>query len=309
MFVPPPGTTIQTIETEVFARIPDALRKPGQLSAERLAAGKGTVHTDCFIEGPAFDAAGNLYLTDIAFGRIFRVRPDATVDVVAEYDGEPNGMKVGADGQLIVADHKRGLLAIDPAAGTVTTLAPRFRTEGFKGLNDLFFTADGACWFTDQGQTGLQDPTGRVFRRAANGRMDCLLDSVPSPNGIVVNPAGTLLYVAATRGNCVWRAMLLPDGSATRAGVYVQLSGGTGPDGMAMDSAGRLLVAHAGMGCVWVLSPRGEPVARIVSREGDMTTNIAFGGPGLHDLYITESHTGCVLRARLDVPGLPLHHN
>lgn len=302
MFAAPPA-----IRTEVFARIPDRLRKPGALSAERLAAGKGTRETDCFLEGPCFDALGNLYVVDIAFGRIFRVTASGDVDVVAEYDGEPNGLKVERGGTLLVADHKLGLVRIDPASGAVTTVLQRFRTESFKGLNDLFFAADGALYFTDQGQSGLQDASGCVYRRAAGGRVDRLLDNVPSPNGIVVNPAGTLLFLAVTRANAIWRAMLLPDGSLTRAGVHIQMSGGTGPDGLALDVAGNLLVAHAGFGAVWMFSPRGEPVARIQSCTGDMTTNIAFGGADLRDLYITESHSGCVLRARLDTPGLPLH--
>ncbi|CAN5393062.1 SMP-30/gluconolactonase/LRE family protein [soil metagenome] len=292
--------TPATVKTEVYARIPDRLRKAGQLSAERLAAGKGTLHTDCFIEGPTFDAHGNLYLTDIAFGRIFRIPPGGEADVVAEYDGEPNGMKVLATGRLLVADHRCGLLEIDPATGDVTPVVQRFRTETFKGLNDLFNGSQGETWFTDQGQTGLQDPSGRVFRREADGHLTCLLDTVPSPNGIVVNPARTQLYVAATRGNCVWRAMLLPDGSATRAGVFVQMSGGTGPDGLLLDPSGRLYVAHAGMGAVWVFSKRGEPLLRIESCMDDMTTNIVLHPTDPHDLYITESHSGCVLRARVD---------
>lgn len=301
MFAPPPQ-----LRTEVFARIPDRYRKAGCLSKERLAAGKGSLLTDCFIEGPVFDQAGKLYLVDIAFGRIFRVRPEGEIDLVAEYDGEPNGLKVDAQGQLIVADHKLGLLRIDPATGSITPLLQRYHTEGFKGLNDLFFDAAGALYFTDQGQTGLQDPSGRVFRQRPDGQLECLLDSVPSPNGIVVNASRTLLFLAVTRGNCVWRAMLLPDGSLTRVGLHIQLSGGTGPDGLALDSAGNLLVAHAGLGTVWLFSPRGEPLLRIVSCAGDMTTNLAFGGNDQRDLYITESHSGCVLRARLEVPGQPL---
>lgn len=294
MFGAPP-----VISTEVFACVPEGLRKAGQLSAERLAAGKGTRATDCFLEGPAFDDAGNLYLVDIAFGRIFCVRPNGQMHTVAEYDGEPNGLKVGADGRLIVADHKRGLLKIDPVTGAITTLVERYRTESFKGLNDLFIDAAGSIWFSDQGQTGLQDPTGRVFRLGLEGKLDCLLSNVPSPNGILVNAARTQLYVAATRSNSIWRALLLPDGSATRAGVFVQMSGGTGPDGMAFDTHGNLLVAHAGMGCVWMFSARGEPILRINSCTGDMTTNIAFDPKNPQTLYITESHTGTVLRATL----------
>jgi gluconolactonase len=141
----------------------------------------------------------------------------------------------------------------------------------------------------------------------ADGLMECLIDTVPSPNGIVLNPAGTLLYVAATRGNCIWRGMVLPDGGITRVGVFIQMTGGTGPDGLAVDQKGNLFVAHAGMGAVWMFSPRGEPLLRINSCKGPMTTNIAFGGRENRDLYITESESGCVLVARMEIPGQPMY--
>jgi gluconolactonase len=295
------------VKTEVFARIPDKLRRPGQLSEERLAAGKGTRKTDCFIEGPSFDREGNLYLVDIAFGCFYRVNPKGEVSIVAESDGEPNGLKIHRDGRIFVADHKHGILLLDPAKGTLTPVAARFRTERFKGPNDLFFAKNGDLYFTDQGQTGLQDPTGRVYRMKPDGRMECLMNTVPSPNGIVMNPAETFLYVAATRGNCVWRAMVLPDGGITRVGNFIQMSGGSGPDGMAVDAKGNLFVAHAGMGCVWMFSPRGEPLLRIESCAGHMTTNVAFGGKDNRDLYVTESESGSVLVARMEIPGEPMH--
>ncbi len=65
-----------------------------------------------------------------------------------------------------------------------------------------------------------------------------------------------------------------------------------------------MLVCDAGNGCVWVFSRWGEPVYRIRSCTGGRTTtNLAFGGPGNTSLLVTESDTGSVLRAELDVPG------
>lgn len=301
MFSAPP-----ILGTEVFARIPDGFRKPGQISAERLQAGKGTLKTDCFIEGPSFDRNGNLYLVDIAFGQIYRVSPQGAVVLVLEYDGEPNGLKIHRDGCIFVADHKNGLMLLDPVAGTITPFIERYRTESFKGVNDLVFSKSGDLYFTDQGQTGLQDPSGRVFRLDNKGQLSCLLSNVPSPNGIVLSAGENFLYVAATRSNNIWRAMILPDGSITRAGNFIQMSGGSGPDGLALDQAGNLYVAHAGLGAVWKFSPQGEPLLRINSCAGKMTTNIAFGGKDNQDLFITESDSGSVLVARMDTPGQAL---
>lgn len=298
MFRAPP-----VIQSELFTRIPEKYRKKGMLSIERLLACKGTLHTDSYIEGPSFDRDGNLYVVDIAFGLIFKVSQNGIVTQVLEYEGEPNGLKIHKDSRIFIADHKNGLVLFNPESRSIAPLLPRFRTEGFKGLNDLFFSSGGDLYFTDQGQTGVQDPSGRVFKYASNGKIECLLNNIPSPNGIVMSPCEKYLYIAATRGNSILRAMVLPDGSLTRVGNFIQMSGGSGPDGLAVDQAGNLFVAHAGFGVVWMFSPRGVPLLRIDSCMGAMTTNIAFGGKDNMDLYITESETGSIMIARMDIPG------
>jgi gluconolactonase len=65
---------------------------------------------------------------------------------------------------------------------------------------------------------------------------------------------------------------------------------------MAMDASSNLLVAHASLGSVFVLSPQGEPIARIRSCRGATTTNLTFGPDG-RTVFVTESETGAVLAA------------
>ena len=79
--------------------------------------------TDCFIEGPSFDADGNLYIVDIPFGRIFRIAPDKTWSLVVEYDGWPNGLKIAADGRILVADYMHGIMELD-AQGRADAAGP-----------------------------------------------------------------------------------------------------------------------------------------------------------------------------------------
>jgi len=73
-----------------------------------------------------------------------------------------------------------------------------------------------------------------------------------------------------------------------------------------LDSEGRLAIAHVGLGTVWIVDRLGEPVYRIRSCKGLHTTNVAFGGPDRRMLHITESETGTILVADLDVSGKPL---
>ena len=87
------------------------------------------------------------------------------------------------------------------------------------------------------------------------------------------------------------------------ADLFINLSGGSGPDGMALADDGSLAVAHVGLGSVWIFSSLGEPRYRLVSCEDLSTTNVAFGGSERRQLYITESDTGSMLIAELDAPG------
>jgi gluconolactonase len=116
-----------------------------------------------------------------------------------------------------------------------------------------------------------------------------------------------VLFLAVTRGNAVWRVPLLDDGSVSKVSTFFTSYGPSGPDGLAMDSKGRLVVANPGLGVAWVLNHKAEPELVLRSCAGASLTNLAFGGPGRSTLYCTESTSGSVLRAELDAPGTELH--
>ena len=304
MFAPPIDIT-----AEVFAALPQRLRRTGQ-TAPWLRDHLRGAQRHSLLEGPAFDREGRLYVVDIPYGRVFRLSAAAEWELVAEYEGEPNGLRIHRDGRIFIADNSRGLMQLDPRAGTLRCLFEGFRHERFKGLNDLAFGPDGTLYFTDQGQSGLDDPSGCLYRCTVAGTLERLLDNIPSPNGVVVAADGGTVFVAATRANAVWRVPLMQDGSPHKAGVFVQLSGGVGPDGIALTEDGGLAVAHIGLGSIWVFDPVGEPRYRVRSPLGRSTTNIAFGGADRRDLYITEAESGSVLRARLPVAGMrPFSHS
>jgi len=131
----------------------------------------------------------------------------------------------------------------------------------------------------------------------------------------VLTPDEKTLYLAVTRANAVWRVPLFGQTPGFRGpsrlglgrvGLWLQLSGGTGPDGMAMAADGSIVVAHVGLGSLWVFDRFGEPIRRVRCAEGFRCTNVAFGGPRGTTLYITEADSGAVQTAELDVRGHPL---
>ncbi|MBN1956718.1 MAG: SMP-30/gluconolactonase/LRE family protein [Desulfuromonadales bacterium] len=295
---PPP----EMINAEVFSRLPDEFRRPG---VDNEWSRFNRTGVDSFLEGPSFDKQGNLYVVDIPFGRIFKISPQGEFSLICEYDGWPNGLKIHEDGRIFIADYKNGIMLLNPETGDIRPVLKGINSESFKGCNDLHFGADGALYFTDQGQTGLHDASGRVYRwQAETDQLDCLISCGVSPNGLVLDIEEKNLYVAMTRANAIWRVPLGKAGLTSKVGLYIQLSGGrSGPDGLSLDEAGRLFVCHAGLGTVWVFDELGRPVYGIRAPKGLGTTNCAFGDKNNQTLFITESDTGSILRVDMDIPG------
>ncbi|PWC29155.1 SMP-30/gluconolactonase/LRE family protein [Teichococcus aestuarii] len=287
----------RTLTPRLLGRLPDRHRQPRRTPWGD--ANRGGALLDSFLEGPCFDAAGNLLVVDIPFGRVFRVGPREW-EVVAEYEGWPNGLAAGPAGSLYLADHRHGLLSLDAATGSIAPLLENVAGEGFRGLNDVVAGPGDSILLTDQGQTGLQDPTGRVWRLWPDGRVDCLIRNAPSPNGLVLDRAGAHCFVAMTRSCEVWRFALRADGVVGKAQCFLRLPGGLmGPDGLAMDARDRLCVANPGHGLVWVVDGFGVPVFVVdCTGFGRLPTNLCLAPDGT-TLLITESQSGSVLAAEL----------
>lgn len=302
MFAAPPFVT-----TSVYATLPEALRLSHRMSPWAAARGGGPLHS--FLEGPSFDRAGNLFCVDVAHSRIFRISLTGEWDVFAEYEGEPNGLKIHRDGRIFVADRHHGLLCFDPSTRERTVVAAGPDGGRFYGLNDLTFASNGDVFITDQGDSALNDPFGRVFRLRATGELDLLIDNLAGPNGLVLSRDEKTLYVAITRANQVVSVPLQPSYAGVgKCGVFLQLSGSpVGPDGMALDEEGSLAVVHAGFGTVWLFSRFGEPLYRIGSCAGLRTTNVAYGGVDRRSLFITEADAGVILRAELSTIGVEMY--
>src|SRR5690606_24222959 len=108
----------ENVETKIFATIPEHLRMKGRRSG--WAFGKDNASMHSFLEGPAFDREGNLYVVDIPYGRILRVSPAGEFSVAAEYEGWPNGLAIHRDGLVFIADHLLGIMVLGPESGKVS---------------------------------------------------------------------------------------------------------------------------------------------------------------------------------------------
>jgi len=294
-----PFVDVKKSEARPFASLPAKYRKKRRTAWSDPNRQGAAV--DSFLEGPSFDRNGNLWCVDIPFGRIFRITPKGDWDLVTQYDGWPNGLKIHKDGTIFVCDYKKGLLKVNPKSGAIEIVLGTAFSEGFKGLNDLHFADNGDLYFTDQGQSGIADPSGRVYRLRASGELQRLVSNAPSPNGVTLNNKNTQVYVAITRAQQIWRLPLMTGGTPSKTGVAIQLSGGhAGPDGIEMDAEDGLVVCHLGVG-IWRFDANMLPTHLVhAGKQHRLMTNIAFRGK---TLYVTDSLNGEILSAAMPVAG------
>ena len=138
------------------------------------------------------------------------------------------------------------------------------------------------------------------------------------PNGIVLTPNGKQVLLAESKNNRILVYDVLRPGRFDLRKVFADLpkkdpAAGqidNQPDGICLDAAGNLYVAHYGMRQVQVLSPTGKLLARYPG--GNVTTsNVAFGGHKFDQLFVTgglgpEAGKGGLFRLDLGVPGLKI---
>jgi gluconolactonase len=68
-------------------------------------------------------------------------------------------------------------MVLDVNTGKVEPFYDRPLLTRFRGVNDLFFGAQGDIYFTDQGQTGLHDPSGRLYCLEPTGNLHEVLNN------------------------------------------------------------------------------------------------------------------------------------
>lgn len=260
-----------------------------------------------FLEGINFDRSGQMWMLGYMSGEILRVERDTCV-TVGSNGSSPNGAKFHKDGRLFVADRFGGLMSVDTRTGTRTTLVNMFKTEHFRGLNDLVFDANGGIYFTEPYGSNAIDRTGRAFYLppGQNAKVELFLSGLAYPNGIALSADGQRVYIAEWALNRITSAPVVnPKNPNETPFVFASLEGGIGPDGLAVDNEGNVYAAHFAAGEIVILDSNGFKYGalRLPQGTGSFATNLAF-----HDgyLYVTEAMKNEVWRVKIKKTGLSL---
>ena len=229
-------------------------------------------------DGPAVSATGELFFTDPASNRIHKVELDGKVRVFAENTNGVSGLMFGPDGRLYAgASRSRQIVAYD-ASGKPQVLAEE------APANDLAVNVKGDLYFTDSANK-------KVWFLPKGGKPRVVDEGIDFPNGVLLSPDQTLLYVADYNGQLSWAFQIQPDGSLTHKQryFYVHMPDAavrSGADGMAVDSEGRVYIATP-LG-VQVFDQIGKCHAIIPPPQSGSFTNVEFGGPDMDEMYVTN---------------------
>jgi gluconolactonase len=271
---------------------------PKGAKLELVAGGMG------FTEGPVWDPAGFVYVSDEVINKIFRIYPDGHKEELISL-GDPDGNTYDENRHLIdCASVLRAIIRVKPD-GTYTVLADHYQGKRLNSPNDVVIGPDGAIYFTDPTSDLPKDQKQEldfkgVFRLDAQGQVTLLTKELTEPNGLAFSPDGKKLYVDDSTQRNIRVYDFQPDGTLHNGRIFGEEPGGKGegvPDGMKLDMAGNLYVT--GPGGIWVWDSSGKHLGTIIIPE--QPANLAWGDSDKKTLYITA--TTSLYKLKMNAPG------
>jgi len=255
-----------------------------------------------FTEGPVWDPAGFLYVSDEEINKIYRVyvSDGGKEEVIAL--GDPDGNTYDREHHLLdCASVLRAIIQVEPD-GKYKILADRYQGKRFNSPNDVIIGPDGAIYFTDptldlvKGER-QEIPFQGVYRLDSSGEVRLLTKDLTQPNGLAFSPDGKSFYVDDSEQRNIRVYDVMPDSSLTNGRIFGEEPGGKGdgvPDGMKVDRNGNLYVT--GPKGIWVWDPQGHHLGTIAMPE--QPANLAWGDADCRTLYITATTTAYRLKTK-----------
>lgn len=230
-----------------------------------------------FTEGPAVNAAGELYFSDIEQSKIWKVATTGEVSLFAENTGRTNGLAFGPDGKTLYGcqGEPGGLVSWQTDSKVLTV-----HQAGVKP-NDVVVASDGTIYFSEPAKKAIWviPPGGEGVIASAE---------FSGVNGVVLSADQSLVYAADFGGRFVWSGQRKPDGTLAYVQPYYHLhlppasvDVRSQADGMAVDQAGWLLVATA-MGVQICDQPGRVHLIVPTPREARHPSNVALSGDILY---------------------------
>lgn len=271
-----------------------------------------------FTEGPAVDAAGNIYFTETRNEKIMKLTPKRELTVFRENSNGANGLVFDRQGRLIACEgnpKNPRVTRTDIPTGKIEILAGAEKGIALTAPNDVTVDGKNRIYFTDMAPVGH----GGVYRIDTDDKVTRILSGseVQRPNGLMISPDDRTFYVVEANGleggaRMIRAYDLSPAGTVSNMRVFHNFYPGRSADGMCIDTRGNLYAIaglHMRRGTsetldtkpgVHVFSPQGKLLRYIMIPE-DTVTNCTFGGPDMKTLFVTAGKS--LYEVAVDVPG------
>ena len=250
-----------------------------------------------FTEGPAADAAGNVFFSDVTASTIYRWSLSNQLSVVRTNSGGANGLKFDPTGNLLICEGGNGRLTSLTAQSNLTVLAGTYGGLRFNEPNDLWVDPAGGVYFTDPvffGHSVLQGGEHVYYLSPDRSSLLRVATDLVRPNGLVGTPDGRTLYLADWGATNVFRYTINPNGTLTNKTLFAQVR----CDGMTLDAEGHLYLTET---AIRVFDSTGQELEQITVPE--RPTNLAFGGRDRKTLFVTTD-AGSLYSLQMRVSGV-----
>lgn len=254
-----------------------------------------------FTEGPAVDAQGNVYFTDIPNHMILIWTIEDNLDTFRVKSGRANGLYFDKDENLLVCEGEEGRISSTSPSDEYKIIAATYEDVRFNQPNDLWPDGNGGVYFTDPkyggGDSELSQSGMHVYYISPDqSSVIRVIDDFEKPNGVIGAPDGKILYVTDAQAKKTYKYEIQKDGSLANKTLFVEF----GCDGMTVDVSGNVYLTTSGKKAVDIFSPSGDLLESINVPE--KPSNVCFGGKDRNQLYITARTS--IYRVELDTKGV-----
>lgn len=251
------------------------------------------------IEGPAVDAAGNLYVVNFQKdGTIAWVKPDGKPELFVTLPDKSigNSIQFNAAGNMLVADFTgHNILEVNTKTREVSVYC---HDDRFNQPNDICISKKGIVFASDP---NWQKQSGQLWRIGTDRKAVLLKADMGTTNGICLSPDNKTLYVNESIQRRIWAFDVDEKGNISNQRIF-SLFDDFGFDGMKCDVKGNLYVTRYGKGTVAIISPGGKLIQE-VQLKGKDVSNITFGGKDYRTCFVTLQDRKGMEKFRTDIPG------
>jgi gluconolactonase len=248
-----------------------------------------------FTEGPVWDPAGFLWVSDESKNQIVKVYEDGHIDNMVSLD-DPDGSTYTRDHRLLsTASGLRAIIRLSVDGKSFDVVVDHFQGKKLNTPNDIVIGPDGAIYFTDpiidmtDEQKKDQELPPSVYRLGPDNKLTLLTDELKAPNGLAFSPNGKYLYIDDDDNRAI-RRYSFRNGAISNGMDFGDMKDSVNhgvPDGMKLDRKGYLFVS--GPNGVWVWNSKGVHIGTVQMPRG--MANLTWGGPDYSKLYITAGNT------------------